>query len=172
MRAAATVLVVAAVITIGGAALMTLTQSHGASTARPAAPGGATRLLAAIESPEQPPADIIRSIPLPPSTAVTSTVNHDRGSGTYNRSADLYAPGTPSQTMAFFQKELADFGWQKLSDDSTPLNSPNDVEFLASHPSSDGYYWEVGILMPAPDLVPPPLTTHFTLNLYEVPDPD
>ena len=65
-------------------------------------------------------------------------------------------------------------GWQ-IVDQGAARNDPGALEVLGKLAGSDGYYWEMGATVNATTFRPvdrPRGTTHFTVRLFQVPDPE
>ena len=65
-------------------------------------------------------------------------------------------------------------GWQ-ISDQGAARNDPGALEVLGKLAGSDGYYWEMGATVNAttfPAGGPPVGPRHFTVRLFQVPDPE
>jgi len=171
-----------------------ITSSHPATTAIHA-PGSPAKVLARMHSLGQPPADVLDAIPLPTGTHLTATANVTHGASTYDHAAALTSYTTPEKLLAFYDSELPDQGWAILAKNAPAPRQPGVEEILAQHPSADGYYWEVALLIPTSSPAPsgasssvatvaggaaspgapatsPPYDLHYHLELYEEPDPD
>jgi len=96
----------------------------------------------------QPPDDILEAVPLPPGAKVLSTQNVSRGIGLYSEKAQVVTSLTTQAILPFYNTQLKKNGWSLLSKDTSVPNQPGMVATLAKHPSSDGYYWEIGVIAP------------------------
>ncbi len=167
----------------------TVSTAHDAGL--PAAPS--RRLLGAIETPGEPPADLLAALAVPRGTTsvAASAVNH--GVELYDRSLQLNVPASQTAAIRFFRAQLPFDHWHVVS--AGPVSGGPDYRLLAQHPASDGQEWEVGVTVApttfpasspppsaaadgAPPAPPPPPSpslsageaTPVTLRLYVVSD--
>lgn len=96
----------------------------------------------------QPPDDILEAVPLPPGAKVLSTQNVSRGIGLYSEKAQIVTSLATQEILPFYNAQLMKNGWSILSKDASVPNQPGMIATLAKHPSSDGYYWEIGVIAP------------------------
>ncbi len=144
------ILAIVGIVSIGGFVLAALgsggskapTRSNGARPAGGLLPSSAARDLARISSNGNPPADIVAALVVPSAATLRSTANADGGLGLFDRSLDLRADASVAQLVAFYTSELTGHGWKIAAIDSTADGKGRAI--YATHPSEDGYYWEVG----------------------------
>lgn len=160
------VLGIVAVVFLGGVALALTSSTPPSRVLVPAGrstlPGVAVAALPAgpdlarIASAGQPPADVVDALVVPAGARVTGTRDEDAGVSQYDRSIELSVPATPSELRAFYRAELAHLHWTFLGE--VPLDGGQGTEILAKRASTDGYYWEVGVLItPAEPAISPAL---------------
>lgn len=186
LRAAFIVLACAAVVTFGGAAVALI----GSNQATPATVTGlaspvpgvsltavnASSVLHAITSGGTPPPDILSSLVVPSGSRIMGTTTPDAGVDQFDRSMKFQISTSTSQLSEFYRAELKRGHWSLLG--TYPL--PNaGTEVLAQRGGSDGYEWEVGVLMtPINPSISPSLAGDgqtsavigLTLRLFEEPD--
>lgn len=143
-------------------------------------PLSAKAALAPITTGGLPPDDIIGALVVPKGTRVTGKDNLGAGLSGYDQRVDATVPDAPSTVVNFYKTELRAYHWSIVSD--TTIDGRQAIELLAKLGSSDGYYWEVGIVAKTHTvLITPALagssqpagpTTILELSLYEVPSPD
>lgn len=171
---------VAAVLTGGGGGNG---RGHGAGSsamvpAKPTPVKGTTLLaepaaaaLRPIRQAGTPPANIVDALAVPvgatlvghtPSSAITLFDAQER----------FTVPGSQDGVIAFYRSELAAMKWHV--DNVGPARGQADAtEVLAQKAGSDGWYWEVGVVVSPTTFGPhsgPAGTTPFVLRLFEVND--
>lgn len=169
---------VAAVLTGGGSS-----GRHGAGTAgtvpsRPTPVKGTTLLaqpaagaLRPIRQAGTPPADIVDTLAVPVGATV---VGHTPSTGItlYDARERFTVRGSQQSVLAFYRSELAAMKWKVTN--VGPARRPADAtEVLAQKAGSDGWYWEVGVVVAPTTFGPdagPAGTTAFVLRLFEVND--
>lgn len=186
LRAAFIVLACAALVTFGGAAVA-LIGSNQATTATVSglatpvsgvslAAVDASGVLQAIASGGTPPSDILSSLVVPSGARIMGTTTPDAGVDQYDRSMKFQLSTTMSELARFYRTELKRARWSLLG--TYPLPSAG-TEVLAQREGSDGYEWEVGVLMtPVNPSISPSLAGDgqtsaaigLTLRLFEEPD--
>jgi len=152
LRPAAIVLAIAAVIVLSGAALALVGS---ASAHAPAAQLGtnvagvpyqaipAQADLKHIESQDEPPADVVKSLTVPANSKYIGDSNEAADADQYERSISFSVPN-PSNTVAlFYSKVLAAAHW------SLQFNgkAAGDLELIAQRNGSDGYQWRVAVVI-------------------------
>lgn len=137
-------------------------------TTLPAAP--ATAALAPIERPGTPPHDVLGALVVPAGATRVSATPWD-GLTEFSGSVLFSVPATQADVVQFFRAELAGRGWRVIS--TGPAHGhPLSTEVLAQRASSDGWYWEAGVVV-QPTTFPQQASadrTRFTLELFVVPD--
>jgi hypothetical protein len=138
-------------ITIGGGLLATLGASpHHSSGALSSPPGLGLRAdhaahdLTPIIVAEQPPPDIVAALVVPEGATVTAHTAPSNSSGLYDGSITFSVPTTVARTVAFYKYELGHDHWHVSA---TVSGTNGGTNFYAVHDSSDGYTWEVGVLV-------------------------
>jgi hypothetical protein len=133
-----------------------------------AAPAAAT--LAPIELPGTPPADVLGSLVLPAHVETVSKTKWD-GQTQYSAKMGFRLAATQAEVVTFYRAELRSRGWS-ISSTGAAHDQPRAVELLAQRASSDGWYWEVGVVVSPTTFGSGGRTdvTRFTLELFEVPD--
>ncbi|HLI44005.1 MAG TPA: hypothetical protein VKU92_06005 [Acidimicrobiales bacterium] len=185
LRPALVVVALAALIVVGGAVLAVV----GTPSARESAPNEvssrvrgtplrsepAAPFLAHIASAGEPPEDVVGSLAVPAGATYRSRASNDRGVGQFDRSVTLSVAAPEKEVARFFRLVLSDEHWVSTSITSNGSRS----ELLAERNGSDGYQWEVGVILRAVHtIVSPalagsgssPATTTVTIQLYQVGD--
>jgi hypothetical protein len=123
----------------------------------------ATTALKPIISSE-PPADILSALAVPTGSVRRSWVNIDQNQTQYDRTASFTTGLSSDQMVDVYKTLLPRLGWKLLYQGQGSANGVSGTEVLARRGSGDGYYWEVGAIVP-------PATssgvTPFTLVLIE-----
>ena len=186
LRAAFVVLACAVALTVGGGAVALI----GAGQAAPATVSGlaspvagvnlsavnASVVLRPIVSGGTPPSDVIDALVVPSGARIMGTTTPDAGIDQYDRSMKFQISTTTAELAKFYRTELKRAHWSLLG--TYPLAS-GGTEVLGQRPGSDGYEWEVGVLMTPvnPSISPalagdgqPSAVIGLTLRLVEVPD--
>jgi hypothetical protein len=143
-------------------------------------PGGALQalpaagLLSPIVSGGEPPNNIVNAVALPVGSVRISHRNNSAGAGQYDAQVTFGSDDSQAALVAFYAADMKAQGWQ-ISDQGAARNDPGALEVLGKLAGSDGYYWEMGATVNAttfPPGGPPRGTTHFTVRLFQVPDPE
>ena len=157
LKPALVVIACVLVVSFGGFALALLggqPSSDGATYAgfgKPV-PGVSLRAIPAagvirhIATPGAPPIDVIRSVVVPSGVTVTGTANHDRSAGQFDRAVLMTVNATHQELVSFFKTELKRGRWSLLG--NYPL-AQGGTELLAQRAGSDGWEWEIGLLLNA-----------------------
>lgn len=176
------VLGVVAVVVIGGIALALLggnsnapTPSSGSTSTGAIKAASARSALRRISTSGLLPADIVNALVIPSGSVVIGSSNNARGVSTYDETVTLRAANSAKDLDTFYEKALSRLGW---TDISTTSASNSGHEIFARHVSSDGYYWEVGVLVtPANPSISPALSgdsvddeATVALRIFEVDD--
>jgi hypothetical protein len=135
-------------------------------------------LFKPVTSGGDPPSDVLAALPVPADSTVTS---HELGDGLelYSGTITLSAPYSTGNDLTFYKYELKRNGWSF----SGPAASPNGggTEVFGTRASSDGYYWEVGVVISGanPSLAPalnggatPAGASTISLTVFERDDAD
>ncbi len=132
----------------------------------------ATATLRPIERPGTPPSDVLSSIVLPVGTAVVSSTPWN-GATQFNGKMTFHLPGSQAAVVAFYRAELKANGWS-ISSVGAARGQQNATEVLAQRASSDGWYWEIGIVV-SPTTFSKSVSassadsTRFSLDLFQEP---
>ena len=134
--------------------------------AQPAAPA-----LRPIRQAGTPPADIVDTLAVPVGATV---VGHTPSTGItlFDAREHFTVPGAQQSVVAFYRTELAVMKW-KVTDVGPAQRPANATEVLAQKAGSDGWYWEVGVVVSPTTFAPgagTSGTTPFVLRLFEVND--
>ena len=109
-----------------------------------------------------------------PARCAVSHQNNTAGAGQYDAQVTFSSTDSQAALIAFYAADMKSQGWQ-ISDQGAARNNPGALEVLGKLAGSDGYYWEMGATVNAttfPAGGPPRGTTHFTVRLFQVPDPE
>ena len=123
--------------------------------------------LHAIVSNDEPPADIIGNLGIPTESVVTGVVNSDQHTAQFDRTAALTSQMADAQVAEAYRLILQAAGWKIVYQGSAPQGVPGTTEVLAKRGSSDGFYWETGVVV-SPTLATG--STHYTIEVLETPD--
>lgn len=186
LRPALVVLACAAVVTFGGfaVALVGSRQPAPATVSGLATPVpgvslsaiDASGVLQRIASGGTPPPDILAALAVPNGARIMGTTTQDADVDQYDRAIKLQISTTSGQLLEFYRTELKRARWSLLG--TYPLPNAGS-ELLAQREGSDGYEWEVGVLVtPVNPAISPALAGDgqtsavmgLTLRLFEVPD--
>ncbi len=143
---------------------------HVAGTALVAEPAAA--LLRPIETPGTPPTDVLTAVVVPTGTTRTAATPSS-GTTQFSATADFEVSASQASVVGFYRAELKARGWSS-PDVSTTQAPKGAIEVLAQRASTDGWYWEIGVVV-SPTTFSAATTrdrTRFTLELFEVPDPE
>ena len=127
----------------------------------------AAPLLTGLISDGQPPADVLGNLGLPRGSQVRGTISGDQGAAQFDRTARLTVPLAADQVIAAFRAALPRTGWQVIYTGGAPQGGPGATELLAKHGSSDGFYWEAGVVA---DPTAADGTTAYTVEILQLPD--
>jgi hypothetical protein len=180
MRPAMVVVVVAALI-------VALFFAFGVSSSRTAAPargmvshsvpGSALRsepaaaLLAPIAHPGQPPTNVIDAVVVPSGTTRTSYRGNSPLATHYDAQVTFRSPANQAELITFFLAAMKLEGWQVFSH-GPAAHDPNSIEVLGKIAGTDGYYWEMGVVV-APTTFGATDSagqTDVTIHLFQIPD--
>ncbi|MGH8980444.1 MAG: hypothetical protein ACRDWE_05405 [Acidimicrobiales bacterium] len=143
----------------------------------------AGRSLQAIETRGTPPSDVLGAVVVPKGASRTGAAKWN-GATQFSGTVDYAVPASQAAVVDFFSSELKARGWS--TPDVTAARSPKGAtEVLAQRGSSDGWYWEIGIVVSPTKFAGGAGSgtgtsatgsgsagnrTAFTLELYEAPD--
>ncbi|HEY6625093.1 MAG TPA: hypothetical protein VIX85_14745 [Acidimicrobiales bacterium] len=158
--------ITASVLATGGSTTLTLTSVRLADgTVVHLAP--AADALRPIEQEGNPPSDVLAALAVPKGTTTTGSLNTDQNTTQYDRTVDFTSTMSAYQVQDFYAVLFKRLGWKLLSNGPDSYQA-GSTAILAKKGSSDGYYWEAGVVVS-------PTTgagvTPFTLRVFEVADP-
>jgi hypothetical protein len=178
--------VVALAIGISGAgAIFAFVDTNGppATAAHPGTRVGRTGLSAAsaaadfkpVTNADEPPSDILSALVVPAGSRLTNAARVGGGLELYDAQVSIRVDARPSSVIAFYRDELRALGWTNRTSSAT---AGSGTELLGQHSSSDGFYWEVGVVVNrAPTSLSPALggatveaASTVELKLFEVND--
>lgn len=129
----------------------TRTPSHPAPPSRPVPGTGgliaepAAPLLAPVVTDREPPTNVVSALVVPEGTAFVPGSASQQGLGLFDATVHLQVPAPEQDVITFTRAELDAGQWQVLS--AGPRGG--GYQFVAQHPGSDGYEWEVGFTLSA-----------------------
>ncbi len=175
-----------AMVVVGLALLVVLVFGIGAAltnnpTPRPPRPAAVTgtglvaepsaATLRPIEILGTPPADVLDALVLPRGARVVSDSPWS-GTTQYNGTMSFRLAASQAQVVAFFRTELRAHRWSPVS--VGPAHGDREaIELLAQRASSDGWFWEAGVVVFPTTFGHRPASkdaTRFSVDLYELPD--
>ncbi len=172
------VLGLAVVILLGGTLAAALTTTGPTPAARVAAvtlsdgthvtfSPGTTRLRSIVAS-GQPPSDILANLGVLTTSTIVGTVDGDQGTTQFDRTVDLQTSAlAQSQVIEAYRLFSESHGWNVIYQGDAPQGVAGSTELLAKKGSSDGFYWEIGV-------VASPTTatgsTSYSIEVFETPD--
>jgi hypothetical protein len=125
----------------------------------------AATALHPLESEGQPPPDIVGHLAVPAGSRRTGTVNDDLAAGQFDRSADFTTAQAGDDVVATFAAALPKLGWTEIYRGPGTRNGKSGTEVLAKRGGSDGYEWEVGVVVRPTTGAD---TTLFTVEVFEL----
>src|SRR3984885_12496870 len=134
----------------------------------------AAGLLSPIVSAGQPPNNILNAVSVPTGSVRISHQNNSAEADQYDSQVVFRSGDSQAALLAFYASDMKLQGWQ-IFDRGAAANNPGALEVLGKLAGSDGYYWEMGATVNATTFSPggPPRgVTHFTVRLFQVPDPE
>jgi len=126
----------------------------------------ATKLHAIVDNSE-PPSDIIGNLGVPRESTVHGLVNSDQHAAQFDRTVDLTSELAQPQVTEAYRRMLAAAGWKVIYEGSAPQGAAGSTEILATRGSSDGFYWEVGVVASP---TTPLGSTPYSVEVFETPD--
>ena len=137
---------------------------------------GASQVLQRISNGGTPPRDVLEALVVPNGARIVSTTAQDAGVDQYDRSIYFQLDTKSTELVKFYRTELRRAHWSLLG--TYPLASAG-TELLAQRTGSDGYEWEVGVVVtPVNPAISPSLAGDgqtsavmgLRLRLFVVPD--
>ncbi len=134
----------------------------------------AAGLLSPIVNAGEPPNNILNAVSVPAGSVRIAHQNNSAGAGQFDSQVVFRSDDSQAALLAFYAADMKLQGWQ-VFDRGAAANDPGALEVLGKLAGSDGYYWEMGATVNATTFSPggPPRgVTHFTVRLFQVPDPE
>jgi len=134
----------------------------------------AVGLLTPIVTAGEPPSNILNAVSVPVGSLRISHQDNSAGAGQYDSQVTFGSADSQAALLAFYAADMKLQGWQ-ISDRGAARNDPGALQVLGKLAGSDGYYWEMGATVNATTFAsggPARGTTHFTVRLFQVPDPE
>lgn len=125
----------------------------------------ATSALASIVVGGQPPTDIISKLAVPAGSTVVRTVNSDQGVSQFDRTVFFTTHLTQTQVIDTYRAALPRLGWSVIY--HGPQTGGTGTEVLAKRGSSDGFYWETGVVVSPTTSAG---TTPYSVEVFELSD--
>jgi hypothetical protein len=125
----------------------------------------ATTALRSLEGQGDPPPDIIGHLAVPSGSRPTGTVNEDLSAGLYDQTAKFATPQVGDDVVQTYRTALPRLGWKVIFDGPGVRNGRSGDEVLAKRGSSDGYEWEVGVVVLPTTAAG---TTPFSIEVFEL----
>jgi hypothetical protein len=127
----------------------------------------ATTALHSLVGEGDPPADILGNLAVPSGSRVTQTINADQSAGQFDRTVAFTTAQAGDQVVDTYKALLPKQGWDVLYAGAGIRNGRSGTEVLAKRGSSDGYQWEVGIVVSPATATG---TTPFSVEVFELSD--
>lgn len=153
LRPALVVVAIALFIVVGGGilALVGTASAHPAASDGPKAivPGSkllaqpAKGVLAHISSAGEPPANIVDSLAVPAGSSYLGRKDFDKGLSQFVRQVEISVAEPASEVRTFYLKLLSEERWVP----TRAGHHGGNYDILAEKNGSDGYEWEVGLLI-------------------------
>jgi hypothetical protein len=128
----------------------------------------ATSRLRSIVTSGQPPTDILGSIGVLTTSSIVGTVDGDQGTTQFDRTVDLRTSAlAQSQVVEAYRLLLQSHGWNVIYQGNAPQGIAGSTELLAKKGSSDGFYWEIGVVVSPTTATG---STSYSIEVFETPD--
>jgi hypothetical protein len=130
--------------------------------------------LAVITQSGEPPSNILNSVSLPEGSARVSHQNNSAAADQFDAQIGLINNASQAAIRTFYLSDMKAQGWQ-IFEIGPADHDPGALEVLGKKAGSDGFFWEMGAVVSATTFgagAPPAGHTHFTVRLFQVPDPD
>jgi hypothetical protein len=132
----------------------------------------AASALTVITRTGQPPSNILNSVSLPVGSI---RVSHQfNAAEQFDAQIGLISNDSQAALRTFFLSDMKAQGW-KILEVGPADHNPGAVEVVGQKAGSDGFFWNEGAVISATTFgagAPPAGHTHFTVRLFQVPDPD
>ena len=172
-----------AVVILGGFAALGLLTSHPNAPVRAGAsphrvPGStllavpATRVLSVMIKDGEPPSDIVNAVSVPAGTVRISAQDNSGASAQYDSQVMLRSAASQGALLSFFAAAMKQQGWQ-VFDRGPAADDPGATEVLGKLAGSDGWYWDMGAVIPPTSFGPGAPArgwTDVTIRLNQEPD--
>lgn len=137
-------------------------------------PEPSTDVIGPIVESDEPPANVLAALVVPGGTRTVPGSGTQSGLGLYDATIEVVVPAAQEAVITFTRAELAAGSWQTVSAGSDGTG----YRFIAQHPGSDGYEWEVGVTLSSTTFhspvtgmsVPASGVTPVTLRLFAISD--
>lgn len=129
----------------------------------------AAPVLHPIERPGTPPADVLRSIVVPAGSSTVSSTPWD-GETQFSAKMGFRVASSQAAVLGFYRAELRARGWS-ISSVGAADGTKGSTEVLAQRASTDGWYWEIGVVVSPTTFARTSATdsTRFSMDLFEEP---
>jgi hypothetical protein len=128
----------------------------------------ATVRLHTIVTSGQPPSDILGNLGVQTTSTVTGTVDGDQGTSQFDRTVDLHTEAlAQSQVAEAYRLMLQANRWNVIYQGNAPQGAAGTTEVLAKKGSSDGFYWETGVVVSPTTATG---STSYSIEVFETPD--
>jgi hypothetical protein len=132
----------------------------------------AAAVLSPIVKAGEPPSDILNAVSVPKGAVRISQQDNSGSAGQYDSQVALRSDASQGALLAFFAATMKQQGWQ-VFDRGAAANDPGATEVLGKLAGSDGWYWEMGAVIPPTSFgpgAPAGGQTDFTIRLFQQPD--
>jgi hypothetical protein len=130
--------------------------------------------LAVITQSGEPPSNILNAVSLPQGSTRVSHQNNGGGANQFDAQIGLLNNDSQAAIRTFYLSDMKAQGW-KILDIGPADHDPGAFEVVGQKAGSDGFFWNMGAVVSATTFgadAPPAGHTHFTVRLFQVPDPD
>ncbi len=122
----------------------------------------------------QPPGNIINATDIPKGSVRLSFENNSAAAQQYDAQIQMRSNASQGAIENFYRKDMKAQGWQ-IFEVGAADHDANAIEVLGKLAGSDGFYWEMGVVVSPTafgSTAPATGDTQFTVRLFQVPDPD
>jgi hypothetical protein len=122
----------------------------------------------------QPPGNIINATDIPKGAIRLSFENNSVAAQQYDAQIQMRSNASQGAIENFYRKDMKAQGWQ-IFEVGAADHDANAIEVLGKLAGSDGFYWEMGVVVSPTTFgsdAPAAGATQFTVRLFQVPDPD
>ncbi len=148
------------------------------SSTATAVPGSSLRavpaagLLSPIVAGGDPPANVLDAVSVPSGSVRLSHRDNSGGSAQFDAQVQFRSDASQAALLDFFAADMKLQGWQVFSR-GPASNAPATLEVLGKLAGSDGYYWEMGAIVPPTTFGaggPAHGQTDFSVRLFRIGD--